>query len=890
MLIKIKLLCLLSCLSIAGCGMALKEKILIVGTTSSTSSILQNNLSKVFEVHYVDISKTDIIDIQDAKIILLLTQEALPSSYRLPIHNFLNAGGSLVAVGPHAFDYAPKTINAVSVATFDDDYDIIWPKRKVAPGSVDKPEIKNILSDGRKGLQFVTKKRGMRDVMLRVPLKGKASNKRNVVRFKAKGSHFMDLMALEVTDAQGKKWYSFAPLEKEWKEYHVSFADFIPEGWSDENKPYPLLNPEQIDSIAMGINTMTVWKEKAMDFSISDLTLAENTGVYTPTSLLQTLSLPFKELGIASPQWIYDPFFRATPVQHIQVKNSGTYFSPATLHKGIDKAWYIPSVIAQHPGTAMGTDTKKAYDNKDNRLARRIKIMEDSGSGHVVATFVQYGGKKYKDASVAIFGFNPSEVVNDQGFADCLLAVSNLIVSKPRITTVHINTTVKEEGKPIRPLLKVDVYNPGRESVKAKIRINVNTTLQKETEIILPAHSSKVYNVELPVVPQGFSFHHFDWQVNLVTDKGEDRISDVVDVERAMLIAFRYLVQAQKSYPDGRYSNHYFGDAYGVRAMFAYLDYLDKNPERLNENKDIWRAISKDDIKKSATWFYDMLAQRQTADGAYPMGYSEHTQGYNVADGGQIGLSMAQSLRYIGDPVKKEQYLNSVIKFGNWAEGFYIDSVLSQQLKTSHPKEYKKGDAQPGFYGLGQTRTTKRRTGPSWVLADIIASQIALSHLASDTTKAKFESIAERNSIFYVNKKFNAVGYYQAEALFWIYLNTQDEELKKTIRENLAETFLKPLYKGKENDMYELGARSTLKALPLLYYQRFIEDNPDVRAVLLKYIWSFGSESSTNSMRYLAEVFPKPVHGESLTVAKYAALSSLWAMELLYPQSSLIKF
>src|SRR5690606_23270801 len=112
MLIKIKLLCLLSCLSIAGYGMALKEKILIVGSTPSTPSMLQNNLSKAFEVHYVDVSKTDIIDINDAKIILLLTQEALPSSYRVPIHNFLNAGGNLVAVGPHAFDYTPKTINA----------------------------------------------------------------------------------------------------------------------------------------------------------------------------------------------------------------------------------------------------------------------------------------------------------------------------------------------------------------------------------------------------------------------------------------------------------------------------------------------------------------------------------------------------------------------------------------------------------------------------------------------------------------------------------------------------------------------------------------------------------------------------------------------------------
>lgn len=36
-------------------------------------------------------------------------------------------------------------------------------------------------------------------------------------------------------------------------------------------------------------------------------------------------------------------------------------------------------------------------------------------------------------------------------------------------------------------------------------------------------------------------------------------------------------------------------------------------------------------------------------------------------------------------------------------------------------------------------------------------------------------------------------------------------------------------------------------------------------------------------MKRLSENYPKAVHGESLTVSKYAALSALWAMELLVP-------
>ena len=51
-----------------------------------------------------------------------------------------------------------------------------------------------------------------------------------------------------------------------------------------------------------------------------------------------------------------------------------------------------------------------------------------------------------------------------------------------------------------------------------------------------------------------------------------------------------------------------------------------------------------------------MLADRQTEDGKLPMGYLEHSDGYNVADGGQITLAIAQSLPYITDYARKEKY------------------------------------------------------------------------------------------------------------------------------------------------------------------------------------------------------------------------------------------
>jgi len=67
-----------------------------------------------------------------------------------------------------------------------------------------------------------------------------------------------------------------------------------------------------------------------------------------------------------------------------------------------------------------------------------------------------------------------------------------------------------------------------------------------------------------------------------------------------------------------------------------------------------------------------------------------------------------------------------------------------------------------------------------------------------------------------------------------------------------------------------------------------IDNSASLRAVLLKYIWAVGSESSCNAIGSFTRAFPKPVHGESLAATKYAALSALWCIEMLQPESTLL--
>src|SRR5690606_34911575 len=120
----------------------------------------------------------------------------------------------------------------------------------------------NLPSGGGKGLTFSTKERGMADIYAHFSVAARASAARSVLTFKAKGNAYMDLLALEISDKDKNKWLTFVPLSQEWEEYAVSLADFIPAGWKSEGEMYPLLHPAQIDSLAMGANLATVWKEK----------------------------------------------------------------------------------------------------------------------------------------------------------------------------------------------------------------------------------------------------------------------------------------------------------------------------------------------------------------------------------------------------------------------------------------------------------------------------------------------------------------------------------------------------------------------------------------------------------------------------------------------------
>jgi len=876
--------------------------ILILGNLMANSTDFQQKItSRGYSIKKIAENEVDQISTTTGKTLIISGEKTLHPNARKKTDEFLRSGGNVVLTGTKAFDYSPIPHTPILVANLSnqDSYSIEKRERKTKALSLDEPTIRVGEDDtGNNALELFTSNRAMPNYMAKFALQSIRSSQRSVITFTAKGNSYMDLLALEILDSDNIRWYAFVPITSDWKKYAISMADFIPENWSDGQNEYSLLDPNKVETLCVGVNLMTVWKEKAMYLGISNIALAENSQIYyTPTAALNELRLPFFENDIKIPEWTFNPMHQSVKLSGAQnLTRENSYPFGQLSIENIEGVSYIPWTHINNPGTLSGSDAMIAYDFRNEREKRIIPIFEIVGtypSKQVARIDIPTGGR-YAGSTMTLIGMEPSSILSSDLLSSAVVDAMEFVAKKPVVSNVVINTTSGTTAdSEIIPKLKLTLKNPQNQSVSGTVHINVaNGLYTKEVPVAMDGASSNIIEVVPSEVPKNFPMKKFNWRVTLNVGNQVDYFEDQVDVERALLIAIRHLINTQKKYPDGRMSHHYFGDAYGARAMLAYLEYIAKNPLSLQQNLDIWNDISPEDISNSAYRFYDMLAERQLENGALPMGYQEHAPGYNVADGGQMVLSIEQSLRYVQDETKKNKYLDLIYRFADWAETFYIDSARSELIKTEYPDEYAKGNGTIGHYGLMQSGVKQIPYGPSWVGACILPVQTYLTYWNKHPNNAKqalFDSITERNLNFYINAMYSAQGYYQAEALFWALVSIEDETLKEKIIENINSTFLPYIFRGTENDMFAVGSRRTLNALPMIYYQRYIANKANIRAVLLKYIWTFGSETSSNSMDRLSAAFPKPTHGESLSAEKYAALSAIWAMELLEPNSSLFK-
>lgn len=860
-------------------GATAAERAGLFGEPLARSAALQAGLSAAgFEVTVLDAAQLTRLDTLPSTVALLGPEGAVPPECRPAVDRFLAAGGVLLVVGAETFDYSPRALGPVPAVDLRDTraFEILQPKAARdgwETALVEPARVSPVTTPaGRPALHFRTVRRGMSDLQLRFPVAAVRAPQRTVLRFAARGDAYSDLLALEITDRAGGNWLTLVPLAPEWRTYDVSLADFLPRGWKEGGAVPPRLDPAAIETVALGIDDATVWREKPTAFAVGEIALAaESTGRYAPTAALGTLRVPLHANQMSAPVWLFDPLRGARKV------------SPPP---GYSQAVECPPPLVQHPGVAMGTDHRPPFATLAAREQRREPLLRGA-EGQVVAEARYLAAGRHDGARLGLFGVPAADLVSRPEGVALLVQTAATLARRVAVVSAHLNTTARTGTVAAQPLLRVKVHNPRPSPQRGRVEVEAaGGRLRGAVALALPARGAAEASVPLGEVPADFPFAGFDWRVTFIAEDGtSDSLTDTADVERALLRALGHLVRTQRQFPDGRISHHYFGDAYGVRGLFAYLDLVRREPERLRRNADLWADTGPAELRAAGERFVDMLLARQNADGSIPMGYGEQSDTYNVADGGQIALSLGQIAPLL-DPGRRAACFRFCRRFAGWAETFYLDEARAAEL-AARTEPAKRSQARAGHYGLGSSRGVRQPLGPSWVLPDILGVQLLLTYVDS---APELRRIADRNVRAYLDAGYGAAGYYHAEALLWAWRDAVDPGLRARLAETVTRTFVPPLLAGKPDDLFDFGARGTLRALPLQYYRRYIADTPEARAVLLKYVWTFASESSERSLRRQVEAHPKPHHGESIAASKYAAFSAVWAAELVAPESTFLRW
>lgn len=873
-------------------GAVAAESIAVYGAALARSAAFQQELRhEGFEAAELDDTGLAQLPASAARLVVIAADAPCPPASRLALTRFLAGRRHVIVVGAANFDYTPQPVRGVPAVDLTEAsrYRILQPAGSSANARylVEPARVTATTTPaGQPALEFRTSIRGMSDVALRFSATGVRSAQRTVLAFWARGDSYADLLAIEAVDLAGGRWIGFVPLAPEWRRHVLSLADLLPRGWRDAGQSPPQLEPDKIATLSLGLNAATIWREKPMAFSVGAIELAEEAaGRFVPTSALPALRVPFQENDTAVPSWLFDPFHgarsagaTATP---LVAADTGAASGP------VSAAWLCPPPEVPHPGVQMGTDTKRGSSTIAAREQRRIPLWRAATAGNegLVGELRVLAGGPNAGACLAIFGVPPAEVARDAVLRTSLVRTAARLLRQPKIAAVTVNTTARDDHAPACPAVRVQAHNPLDRPLAARVIVNVaGGRLTGAAELALPAHGVTTGVVPLGAVPADFPFAAFPWEVALDTKVGRDVWTDTVDTERALLRALAHLVRTQRQFPDGRLSHHYFGDAYGVRGLFAYLDLVRREPERLQHHRDLWAVTDVAALRACGLRWIDMLLSRQQEDGSFPIGYGEQSSLYNIADGGSIALALGQIAPLL-DERRRDACWQFCRRFGRSAESYYLDEQVAAELAAKTEKT-KPSQIRAGHYGLGSARGVRNPLGPSWVLPDILGVQLLLPYVDS---AGEWRRIADRNVRNYLDAGYTTTGYFHAEAFVWAWLDTPDDALRRRIAENLTRTFVPDLLTGREDDLFELGARKTLRALPMIYYRRFVADDPEVRAALLKHVWTFGAESSERSMRRLAEAHPKPHHGESLAAAKYAAFSAIWAAELLEPGATLLR-
>src|SRR5690606_40443119 len=72
------------------------------------------------------------------------------------------------------------------------------------------------------------------------------------------------------------------------------------------------------------------------------------------------------------------------------------------------------------------------------------------------------------------------------GVQTCALPISDFIVRRPRVLKTTINTTVQKNTESVVPKFKITVQNPASQAVKGKLILDIEGMPQKKVDVEIP--------------------------------------------------------------------------------------------------------------------------------------------------------------------------------------------------------------------------------------------------------------------------------------------------------------------------------------------------------------------------------------------------------------------
>lgn len=698
----------------------------------------------------------------------------------------------------------------------------------------------------------------------------------HTIRFWAKGDARTDKLCLELNESDGSRWKYFVRLTPKWQQYSVRMTDFAAYASPKRAGVGDRFRPEREERLKLGFyralfdddQPRTFWLdevERCSTATASGASASAHWAEWAKQYAYLKARPPVHGLGLVR------DLRRVTHVRRIAAA-PGQRFVPGDIQlEGRFSGWEVTPVTA-----LAATDH---WSQGTTVCARHIPLLEASDAdgrplGVVASLLFNFRGP-YRGSSCALFC-----VDNEDLFAADKPAMAQAFVRTVRGLAApaylfDIEPEFRSEAGRLVTAWRVCVANLSGKARTLSLRVAPLRGGSARAEPVT-LDAGEVRQVPTAIDAGGLDLKRFGVRVVLESEgEAVDEMAAQADALASLTAAGDWLVANQK--PQGFFSNYYYADVYGARAM-----------------RVLTRLTGRPSYAAAGLRMTDMLVRDQRPGGGWWVGYGPPGECVFVADDGCLALALVQLAPYVAAD-KRRVYLDAARKFVQFREGFRITDQVALELETQYGKGHK--GILPGGLGIGYVRTDYFANKPyprphremrqyPWTLHCSlaflgglwsVAHDDGLRRVAVQDTKWFLDRVAEGTD--------SVTSPYANEAAVWMLDTLEDVELRARLKRALQEKFLPHVAAPNQSWWTRSGGRGALLLPGLVYCSRDLDPSAATQAALARALWALCGDASSVSLQSIAKRYGQTSNGE---VVMYVCFSGLGLAELLEPRSTLM--